>query len=116
VDWLNDRAPRHEGYLVGIRTVTTEGGSTKFRELENADDDGREHPLSIVQVGCDCGWRSSRLKAPYGTRWMGRVELPRDEQERETASARKPFETTCRELWREHAVGSTEAGLALADE
>jgi hypothetical protein len=104
--WFNEQAPRHAGYMVGIRAITTEGGSIGFRSLRDEDDDGRtEIPLRIVQVGCDCGWRSQRLRAPLGTTWSGFVMLPRVEQERETAIGsllgRKPFETICRERWRE---------------
>jgi hypothetical protein len=115
--WFNEQAPRHEGYLLGIRAITTEGGSIGFRALGGDDDDGRtDLPLQIVQVGCDCGWRSQRLRAPLGTTWSGIVMLPRAEQEKETAVGRKPFETVCRELWREHAVGSTVAGLEAIDD
>lgn len=115
--WFNDQAPRHEGYLVGLRTITTEGGSVGFRALESEDDDGRQElPLRIVQVGCDCGWRSQRLRAPFGTMWSGLVVLPRAEQERETAAGSIPFEIVCRDLWREHAIGSTLAGLQVIDD
>jgi hypothetical protein len=64
VGWFNDAAPRHEGYMKAVRAGTNECGSTTFRELE--DDDAREGPagVQIVQVGCDCGWRSQRLRAP----------------------------------------------------
>jgi hypothetical protein len=114
--WFNEQAPRHEGYIIGLRPVTTEAGSIDFRALGDEDDDGRtEVPLRIVQVGCDCGWRSQRLRAPLGTTWSGFVLLPRAEQERETAGGPKPFETVCRELWREHAISSTTAGLEVID-
>lgn len=55
--------------------------------------------------------------APYGTTWDGMVLLPRGEQETEVAPVgSKPFETLCRELWREHAITAAEAGLEGVDE
>jgi hypothetical protein len=109
--WFNDQAPRHGGYIIGVRAITTEGGSIRFRALGAQDDDGRrELPLRIVQVGCDCGWRSQRLRAPYGTTSSALVVFRGGEQERETVVERKPFETVCRELWREHALSATDSG------
>lgn len=97
--------------------MTTERGSIRFRELGPEDDDGREVPVRIIQVGCDCGWRSQRLRAPLGTTWSGVVFLPRSEQERETAEGpAKPFETVCRELWREHALSAAKSGLAPVED
>lgn len=115
--WFNERAPRHEGYVIGIGSGTNERGSTVFREL-GSDDDGQKLELRIVQVGCDCGWRSQRLRAPCGTTWDQWVEFPRTECDGNDAglSGRKPFETLCRDLWRDHAIGATEADLEPVDE
>lgn len=117
--WYNDGAPRHEGYLIGIRSGTNKRGSIVFRELGIDDDEGRDVGLRAVQVGCSCGWRSQRLRAPYGTTWNQMVQLPRHECEMyETSHAleRKPFETSCRELWREHALSATQADLEIMEE
>jgi hypothetical protein len=115
--WFNDEAPRHEGFMQAVRAGTNERGSITFRELD--DEDAREGAVGvrIVQVGCDCGWRSQRLRAPHGTTWDGMVLLPRHEAERDSAPAgSKPFESVCRELWRQHAIGAASAGLDGVDD
>lgn len=114
--WFNDFAPRHEGYLIGVVSGQNERGSIAFREL--GADDSDKSALRIVQVGCDCGWRSQRLRAPYGTAYHGFVMLPPHECDGydEKLLGRKPFETVCRELWREHAVSCTHAGLDLIED
>ncbi len=89
-----------------------------FRELD--DEDAQKGPVhvGIVQVGCDCGWRSQRLRAPYGTTWDGIVLLPRGEQETEEVPpvGVKPFETIWRDRWRKHAIGSSEVDLEVAND
>lgn len=59
--WFNDSAPRHEGYLIGIRSATNERGSIVFRELGADEHECEGITLRIVHVGCDCGWRSHQL-------------------------------------------------------
>lgn len=74
--WLRDDKPGHEGYVVGL--VRSDAG---WRELGGTED-GPDRPLTYVQVGCDCGWRSSRLRAPFGTTWMPSIVcLPREAHE-----------------------------------
>lgn len=117
MSWFNEMAPRHEGYLLGIRRGTNERGSIVFRQLGTEREEA-PLPIEIVQVGCDCGWRSQRLRAPHGTTWNQLVELPRHECERAEDSplGRKPFEAVCRDLWREHAISSTQASLEVVNE
>ncbi len=60
----------HEGFVVAVEK-SDDGWS--WRELGDADiararrDSGI--PVSWLQVGCSCGWRSPRLVAPTGTVW-----------------------------------------------
>lgn len=109
--WVNENAPRHEGYLLAVRAGTNELGSVTFRQLD--DDDAKDGPVQvrIVQIGCDCGWRSQRLRAPQGTTWDGIVLIPCGAQEAEST-----FEARCRELWREHAFGATVTGREVVDD
>jgi hypothetical protein len=94
--WINETAPEHEGWLVGLVPATNPDGTIsdwRYHELwSSAGDDLRmEIPLRVVQVGCDCGWRSPRLQAPDGTHyWPSYVHAP------------EWFEDACRLLWREH--------------
>lgn len=67
--WLiedgREDAYEHEGHLVAV--VHDEG---RWRELRFGDE---PQDLLYVQVGCECGWRSRRLLAPLGTRWVPAV-------------------------------------------
>jgi hypothetical protein len=106
---------QHEGFFVA--TVATD--SWRFRELSadtaavpggpRSGDKGQ--PVSVVQIACDCGWRSARLRAPAGTTWYpNTVELA-------DGAAAFRFEAQCRELWRNHtqhhAVGQLDDGTRL---
>ncbi|MBV8979289.1 MAG: hypothetical protein JO086_00135 [Acidimicrobiia bacterium] len=69
--WFSSDHPGHEGYVVGL----VPRSEWAWRELTTGDDG--EHPLRMIAVGCDCGWRSPRLYAPPGTRWSPYiVDLP----------------------------------------
>lgn len=95
--WISDH-PEHEGYLVGVEQ--TRNGL--FRELGYPADVGRaERPLALVQVACDCGWRSPRLPALPGTRWAPC-----------TVSAPASLESAAIALWREHVEHETTAAAA----
>lgn len=71
--------------------------------------------VHAVQVGCDCGWRSPLLAAPFGTEWHdGLLRLPESAQETETSDrlGLVPFEAKCVRLWYEHCRqcgGSSDA-------
>ena len=90
--WMFSNAPEHEGYLIGI----VQQDELRWREL-GFDDEARARgrrygiPLSMIQVGCDCGWRSPRIAAPFGTYWSPFIVNTREE-----------FEEEMRERWREH--------------
>lgn len=109
--WVNpdfDPECKHEGYLVGLVPAVDKDGSLstwRYRELSAAggDDPGRQDmPLKTVQVGCECGWRSSRITAPPTTVWVPF-----------SVFAPQSFEDECRELWREHLeLESARSGLA----
>jgi hypothetical protein len=89
--WINDDAPHHEGYLVGLR-------EDDWRYIELGTNDP-EQAVKVVQVGCDCGWRSPRLDAPNGTKfWPSIVVAPEN------------FEDFALSLWKEHI--ETEAQRA----
>jgi hypothetical protein len=78
----------HEGYIVSL--VRPADGAF-WRELCYPNDIG-EQSIAVVQVGCDCGWRSPRMHAPFGTSFAPFVTILKDEA----------FEERCRELWHEH--------------
>lgn len=90
--WIDDIDGHHEGYLVAC---VQENGSSIWRELSYPNDKTKREDIKRVQVGCDCGWRSPRIIAPYGTRFLPFcVALPeRDEQD---------FESAAIKLWRAH--------------
>lgn len=97
--WQSDRhGLDHEGGLVG---VIEERGH--LRELSYpGDSEIPPQHVTVVQVGCSCGWRSQRLRAPTGTLWHPfSVTLP--ERERASASPGLPtFEDRAAALWEEH--------------
>lgn len=70
--WVCEEDGHHEGYLVAVVRVPN---TVEWRELTSADDD---QGTRVFQAACVCGWRSARLVAPSGSRFLGGlVELPR---------------------------------------
>lgn len=63
--WCDDSG-EHEGYIVGL--IQTEPNGSALRELSyfNKDNDAVGE-IRLIQAACSCGWRSSRIAAPYGT-------------------------------------------------
>lgn len=109
--WIRDDTPGHEGDLLGLVVVDyarrADGAyageftlryGDPYRELHGATDGpstlwyGRY--LSVVQLGCTCGWRSERLEAPTSACWRGYVD------------ALPWFQEQCRNLWAAHAKGT----------
>lgn len=91
----------HEGYLVA---VVPDGKHTMgYREL-GAVRDERGHAVDkpqrvwVLQVACDCGWRSARLSAPYQTEWAPSMVFL------ESNASAHAFEDAARELWTRHTV------------
>jgi hypothetical protein len=86
--------------------------NVRFRELGPADHLwAADHPVAIVQIACDCGWRSARYRPPAGTTWSPTiVELP-------GGAVANRFEEQARALWRahvdDHAVGQLDHGTRL---
>jgi hypothetical protein len=98
--WVLDGIPDHVGELLGLVPST---GPLRFgdayRELEPVTD-GSLSPhygqyLQIVQLGCSCGWRSSRMEAPTSACWRGHVD------------ALAWFQDQCRRQWAAHAIDTT---------
>lgn len=54
----------HEGYVLAV-----ERDGFGWRELGLDDSSRGKHPVSWLQLGCECGWRSARFVAPFGTDW-----------------------------------------------
>lgn len=92
--WINEDAPEHEGYLVAVvreEERTADGlhvMRSRWRELSGLvhdEETARRYDgarINVVQVACDCGWRSMRMQAPNGTTWRPHcVGLPRDDEE-----------------------------------
>ena len=97
--WLDEEEPGHEGYLVGL--VPLEGSDFRWRELTSFQERDKE-PLErvrMVQVGCECGWRSPRIHAPLFTEWFPYV-----------VSAPDWFDEVARMIWKEH-IQSLKIGL-----
>jgi hypothetical protein len=92
--WQNEDAPGHEGYLIGLEPAPQDPGT--WRELRYPDDKDRTLPsVEMFQVGCDCGWRSPRFRAPLGTSWAPfflELPYPYDDSLRSVAA----------ELWGQH--------------
>lgn len=85
--WLNFEAPEHEGYLV----APVDNGRGRTRELGLDDPD---QPIEVVQVGCECGWRSHRIHAPFSARFAPSIVI-----------APEDFEERAMDLWRAHVDG-----------
>lgn len=102
--WFDESHPGHEGYLVGFVQV---GGL--WRELGYvAGDDKPIKPIARIAVGCDCGWRSTHLQAPYGTAWHPYSVGPDYEHERFRNSGmalklwEEEIERCAIAIWRRH--------------
>lgn len=56
-----------QGHRGGFVALVEDGEAADgFRQLAVDFD----RAVSVLQVRCDCGWRSSRFNAPPGTRWV----------------------------------------------
>lgn len=86
--WCSD-SPEHEGYLVGL----VKDGGYRWRELHA--EDGGIVDLKMVQVGCECGWRSGRIATPYDTSFTPSIVCTSPE-----------FEELGHRLWLDHLGGS----------
>ncbi len=82
---IDDPEGVHEGYLVPL-----ERSGSLWREIYYPDNAVREQ-LDAVCIGCDCGWRSPRLLAPFGTSYHPFA-----------VTASEWFEEQARALWRKH--------------
>jgi hypothetical protein len=98
VGWVSDDG-FHEGYLVALwkNHLDTNPGwrEVPYAELYAERREGERHPreglVDILQVACDCGWRSPRIWAPPGTEW-GPYSV----------GAPEWFEADALALWKEH--------------
>ena len=76
------KAYDHEGFVVGVVKVDWLWHELGLDDAESA----RPTPIALswVQVGCECGWRSQRLVAPFETTWSPcSVFFRRDDLEEE---------------------------------
>ena len=98
--WIDpERAPDHEGYVVGLIDVGTRGWKN-WRELRYpCDAEPRVTGIEMLQAACSCGWRSRMHHAPIvrPPKWYP-YAIVADEETEEGALV----------LWREHV----EAELA----
>jgi hypothetical protein len=101
--WTCEEDGHHEGFVVAVREID----SGRFRELGPGDHVwAAGQPVAIVQIGCDCGWRSARYRPPAGTTWSpNTVELP-------DGPEAFRFESQARELWRDHTLHHVVGQLA----
>lgn len=88
--WLDVELPDHEGFIVGVEEIPGRRGF--YQQLPTGRDEKQQpRKIKLVQVACDCGWRSSRIRAPLSTEWMPY-----------TVIADEWFEDIARALWKEH--------------
>jgi hypothetical protein len=52
----------------------------------------------MVQVACECGWRSARLTAPYQSEWAPSMVFL------DPGPSAQQFSEAARELWKRHTV------------
>ena len=91
--WINEDMPEHEGYPVALEQRTGSGLDSDWVQVCYPDDTRR--PIKVVQMGCSCGWRSARYRAPHGSDWSPFiVSFP--------FPIGPEFEDELAELWREH--------------
>lgn len=89
--WCDDSGV-HEGFIVGI----VPAGICAWRELSSISEDQRDiADLKMLQVGCDCGWRSARIAAPLHTDYMPCIVLAPPE-----------FEELAHRIWLDHIRGT----------
>jgi hypothetical protein len=90
--WQSSDAPGHEGFLVGLVQDAAERDG--WRELRSPGDDADRENVERFQVGCTCGWRSPRFRAPPGTSWWPfTLELP---------ELHEPLRDVAGDLWCQH--------------
>lgn len=118
--WMTceDGTEGHEGYLIGLVPEigkTIDGGeyeSEVLRELTYHRDGSRQEnvPLQWVCVGCECGWRSSRLRAPSGTFWTPcHVSLASGRDD----SISEGYEESARKIWVAHVADVRTHGMPI---
>lgn len=88
---------KHEGYLIGVVLMPN---GWEWRELGRVEHLDKMRPITTVQVGCACGWRSRRILAPKGTHYSPHVVI--------VPEARDDWETACAGLWKEHAIAERQ--------
>lgn len=99
----------HEGYLIGL---VDDGGRGLFRELTLRHDGNIQDAIQLehVSVGCDCGWRSSRMRAPSGTEWTPcQVWLAQGRDD----SIAEGYEESARKIWLAHVADVREHGAPM---
>jgi hypothetical protein len=102
--WFFEDHHGHEGYVVAV-----EKDDWSFRELHGDDAtvararsaDGHRIAVKFFQVGCDCGWRSTRYAAPSRAYWSPSILELCDEQ----------LEDACREEWCAHVKAEVKRAL-----
>lgn len=95
--WFYDDLPGHEGYISG---QTREDG--RWVDVDPPQGFRGALPVAAIQAVCECGWRSSRYRAPWGTTWAPRsIDLP-------AGSLGLQAEEACRRLWLQHMTATRE--------
>jgi hypothetical protein len=91
--WVNEDAPEHEGYVVGlVEEEERVGGYVRLRELAYPKDDCQLSRVRFFQSACECGWRSRRFFAPVKAEWSPFTLELHDAD----------IEEDARQLWRRH--------------
>jgi hypothetical protein len=107
--WFDSDHAGHEGYLIGLVEDRAHGLAAEafMRRLAYPHDDGTR-AVEMLQVGCDCGWRSARFRAPLETAWHPfAVALP--------AARAAAVEAVAVELWRRHLADPPDLFAAWLD-
>lgn len=101
--WVNEDAPEHEGYVVGLVEEETVGTYVRLRELAYPKDEYRLSQVGYFQSACECGWRSRRFVAPVKAECSPfRLELGDPAMEEEA-----------RQLWRGHCESERSGYVRL---
>lgn len=102
---LNERHPEHEGWPVALHRDEKAGvpHNDYYRELAYPADKADGLRIDAVQMGCDCGWRSERVKVflPSEAQWLPFTPLLSQAMERRLEA-----------FWREH-IATLDARVAL---